>query len=538
MLLGFAGGSTCRAAAAREVLVSPLRWTDSRGAPDQLPRMIATPARSIPPELKAAAGVHYVLFDFIIDVKGRVVGYQRYGTLPLLERVDATSDWKFEPARREGKPVNGAVTLAWIIPPAADAPGDAPPRLLDVSRVVIPRPRQAKPARAPEPRVVHAVVDVDATGAVTAVRDGPEEYLAAMRRATKAWRFEPARRGGEAVAGELNVPFVLTWDSGRLTKADTLPKPVLQVRPLYPFAMRASEMRGEVIVDFIVDIEGRVRNAFVLRTLNPAFDDFALDAVRKWRFEPGRVGARPVPVHMQVPIVFALDGVPDGGRDGIEVRRRLDVSKLPEELRYDTPPRITGMERVVYPYDLLAAGKTGRATVHYIIHESGVIAHAEVKEATDPEFGAALLAAVERFRYEPALKGGRAIKAVAAFSQEFTRDERQQVVTDEDLWLLARERKSPKAFATMRDLDTPLVPLSRKPPAFPLTDPERKTGEALIEVIIDEDGRARLPRAVAATTPAFAHAAIVAIATWRFEPPQRAGRATDVRVQIPIKFTR
>ena len=54
--------------------------------------------------------------------------------------------------------------------------------------------------------------------------------------------------------------------------------------------MRASGMRGDVLVDFVVDSEGRVTRAYVVRSLNPAFDEPALEAVRRWKFEPGRKG--------------------------------------------------------------------------------------------------------------------------------------------------------------------------------------------------------------------------------------------------------
>jgi TonB family protein len=62
------------------------------------------------------------------------------------------------------------------------------------------------------------------------------------------------------------------------------------------------------------------------------------------------------------------------------------------------------------------------------------------------------------------------------------------------------------------------------------------SGETLIEFLIDEEGRARLPRIVSASDEAFGYAAVQAVSSWRFEPPTRGGRAVVVRVQIPITF--
>jgi TonB family protein len=163
---------------------------------------------------------------------------------------------------------------------------------------------------------------------------------------------------------------------------------------------------------------------------------------------------------------------------------------------------------------------------------------AQVAEASAPEFGRALLAAVEQFVYEPALKGGRPTKSFQAFRQDFRRDERYQIVSDLDLDLLAREQKRPQTILTPRELDAKLTPISQRPPRFPLTEaPRAERGEAVVELVVDEDGRSRLPRVVSASSEAFGEAAVSGVAAWRFEPPTRGGRATFVRVQVPITFT-
>jgi TonB family protein len=58
----------------------------------------------------------------------------------------------------------------------------------------------------------------------------------------------------------------------------------------------------------------------------------------------------------------------------------------------------------------------------------------------------------------------------------------------------------------------------------------------MIEVLVDEEGRARLPRVVSATDPAFGYAAVQAVSTWWFEPPRAAGKTVVARAQIPFRF--
>jgi protein TonB len=65
-------------------------------------------------------------------------------------------------------------------------------------------------------------------------------------------------------------------------------------------------LSGEVLVDFIVDTNGAVRNAVAVKSTNPMFEENALSAVAKWKFTPGRKNNHIVYTHMQVPIQFHL----------------------------------------------------------------------------------------------------------------------------------------------------------------------------------------------------------------------------------------
>jgi protein TonB len=88
---------------------------------------------------------------------------------------------------------------------------------------------------------------------------------------------------------------------------DQQPQPTYQARPNYPFEMRRAGIAGEVVVDFIVDQEGHVQNAYALRSSQHEFESAAVQAVSKWTFKPGRKSGKSVPTHMQVPIVFTLN---------------------------------------------------------------------------------------------------------------------------------------------------------------------------------------------------------------------------------------
>jgi protein TonB len=111
--------------------------------------------------------------------------------------------------------------------------------------------------------------------------------------------------------------FTIPGDRGRsqlqhlqVFNPDSLDQqPIARVRtpPQYPFEMKRSGTTGEVLVDFIVDDRGEVRNAYVIRGTNREFEQAAVQAVSRWKFKPGRKNGRYVNTHMQVPIVFSLN---------------------------------------------------------------------------------------------------------------------------------------------------------------------------------------------------------------------------------------
>lgn len=104
--------------------------------------------------------------------------------------------------------------------------------------------------------------------------------------------------------GELRFvgPTVIT--SGML---DNDPRYRARPAPDYPFSARQGGLEGEVVVEFDVDATGRVAAARVLRSTDRLFEEPAMRAVLKWRFEPGKKNGRAVAFRMAVPIVFSLE---------------------------------------------------------------------------------------------------------------------------------------------------------------------------------------------------------------------------------------
>lgn len=80
----------------------------------------------------------------------------------------------------------------------------------------------------------------------------------------------------------------------------------LQRTLIYPEMARAAGIEGRVFVQFVINPDGTVRNAEVVRGVGAGLDEAALNAVRQARFIPGRQGGIPVAVRFSLPITFRL----------------------------------------------------------------------------------------------------------------------------------------------------------------------------------------------------------------------------------------
>ena len=61
------------------------------------------------------------------------------------------------------------------------------------------------------------------------------------------------------------------------------PVKIRHVDPVYPDAARAAGVRGAVVVELALDLDGRVTDVRVLRGI-PGLDQAAIDAARQWEF--------------------------------------------------------------------------------------------------------------------------------------------------------------------------------------------------------------------------------------------------------------
>lgn len=112
--------------------------------------------------------------------------------------------------------------------------------------------------------------------------------------------------GGRLLAGAENRASEDAEAIFSVADLDQAPRILHQPAPEYPPDLKRKKIEGTVQILFLVDGAGRVQNPTVQQATHPAFERAALQAVRRWRFEPGKRNGQPVSFRMKAPITFAL----------------------------------------------------------------------------------------------------------------------------------------------------------------------------------------------------------------------------------------
>lgn len=213
----------------------------------------------------------------------------------------------------------------------ADAPSAAQVQPLKVVQTTdVLSPETFEPMDPPAGEAT-ALVHVDADGRlldVLVTHSSRTLYGNLAEKALREWRYEPARRNGQPIAVRQTVRLVFeprravvtltpmaTLDrlvaraggaelAAHLSTGAELDRPLQPVSVVSPLPVQEddeseSTMPARVVVDFIVDREGRPRMPAIVTATTPVHGASALQAVEQWRFEPPLRAGRPVAVRVQ-----------------------------------------------------------------------------------------------------------------------------------------------------------------------------------------------------------------------------------------------
>lgn len=232
-----------------------------------------------------------------------------------------------------------------------------------------------------------------------------------------------------------NEPITLKKAAPKYVEVDKEPIAIKKVEPKYPEIARKEKIEGQVVVAVLIDVDGKSRDARVVKTTNEIFNDAAVEAAKQWLFSPAVLNKKPVKFWFHVPIDFKLrkrrsfnavterKGVlpndssaihvesPENKAEGaIEVNPSQYDHHFGEPLPIDEEPFLIHRVEPNYPPIAYVNKVEGQVVVRILIGTTGKVDSAVVAHSSNEIFNKPALEAAKRWTFKPATYNKKPVK--------------------------------------------------------------------------------------------------------------------------------
>jgi TonB family protein len=205
-----------------------------------------------------------------------------------------------------------------------------------------------------------------------------------------------------------------------------VPMKVIQTEPvIYP--RRATEIgvtSGEVHVSVQVDEKGKLTDHLVTAYSHPLLAESAVQAIKKWDYEPAWVAGEPRSATIDLSFQFENRGMVVVDLNVSSYVQLRDIQLRPGAYRYgvktlrqlDRIPTPTKVVQPLYPAEAAQKQQSAVITVNFFIDEKGRVRLPAVSRETSEnyaEFSAAAVNAVTEWEFEPPLSKGQPVLVAA-----------------------------------------------------------------------------------------------------------------------------
>lgn len=193
--------------------------------------------------------------------------------------------------------------------------------------------------------------------------------------------------------------------------------------PVYPAGLRAAKKQGQVLAQFVVNVDGAVdvKSIKILKTDDEQFSASVRTALVDMRFTPASLNGRAVRQLVQQPFVFSI-------RD--ERSKASSTPTVPQtpDTRVNAPVlkpaqlRPTSTSASIYPKELRDSGLEGSVLVQFVVGRDGNVDMSTLKVVkSDHElFTAAVRTALESMQFDPATKDGEPVRQMLQMPFQFS----------------------------------------------------------------------------------------------------------------------
>ena len=257
------------------------------------------------------------------------------------------------------------------------------------------------------------------------------------RMATNLTSPTPVAVTNGASAGATLQPASSMTPSTASAPGDQMPATMLpsSVGPKYPAALRAANVKGNVMTMYVVNLDGMIDTASlrVLQSSSPTFTAAVRVALPSMRYQPARVGGRKVRQLVQQNFLFDLsrgDGVASINVPPTPPTRPTATSsptpnpkgKPYFDFQVEKPAVMrAGATGPNYPQQLRDARVEGVVLAQFVVDTTGrvVITTFKVLKSDNALFSDAVRTALAEMQFDPAMVGGRPVKQLLQQAFDF-----------------------------------------------------------------------------------------------------------------------
>ena len=401
------------------------------------------------------------------------------------------------------------------------------------------------------------MVNVDGSVSDVSVLKGKAIFQKAAIDAISQFRFKPAEHNGKVVAVWITQPIGFSLGSTDTDLQLTSPVPIdadgnevefpeffeVEAKPeLLQSVKSVYPPRVTVRLELKVNVDGSVSDVKVLKGPEE-FHQAAIDAISQYRFKPGTLNGKVVPVRMPQSIIFRLpkqQSTPPASGDA-------DSSKVLEFYMVEVKPKVLHAVKPVHPEEAIRDSLEGKVFLKFIVNVDGSVSDVRVLRGSEV-FHQAAIDAISQYRFKPAEHNGKVVPiwmtqpiTFQLLNDKFDVKEIvdkvnvQEVVKKTDKYVLRIGRRVD--VLAYDEVEVKPHPIDIVTPVYPEEAKKKKIeGKVTLKVVVDVDGSVS-DVSVLKGPEIFRQASIDAALQFRFKPAEHKGKVVPVWMVMPIEFS-
>lgn len=353
---------------------------------------------------------------------------------------------------------------------------------------------------------------------------------AACLSAFRSWRFAPAIRDGQPTVARVKQPFRFGEGTLSLESHEKVNRPVSVARrsaPDLPDSLR--NIHGQVRLLASIDAEGKISGVSVEASSHSELEPIAHEIVRDWSFRPAIHEGQPVASKVIIPIHF------QGNRDYKPVQVVESETSPTEEKRSAKKPSADRDLKVLRrPFPELAddlQNLAGSARIAMLVDEYGYVARAEIASTDNPALAEHARAAVEAWKFKPAIRGGQPVAQKVI----------QPFVFDGEILESPARPEAPMIAQKRQAAESPVRVEKRAPRVLKRVKPEcpaslaRVDGYVNVRIRVSPEGEVLSAFAQEASHEELVDPTLTALSQWRFSAIE-GSNGEPSELLVPVRF--